>query len=94
VENPHPIEKLEVVQIASRLSDEIYLCAAGWDFFARDVVGRQLSKSVDSLGANIVEGGHRESPAETLHFFSIARASGEEARWFLEARPYKRDRRR
>jgi four helix bundle protein len=84
MDEPVPIENLEVVRLASKLSDEIYLVTAGWDSYARHVVGRQLATAVDSLGANMVEGGHRQSPAETLHFFHIARASGEEARWWLE----------
>jgi len=55
-----------------------------WLLFEVDTVGKQLVRCVDSIGANIAEGGHRQSDMDGLRFFVIARASGEEACYWLE----------
>src|SRR5205085_964198 len=65
------------------LSDVLYLEIEKWRPFARTVVGGQLARAIDSVGANLVEGDARYSNKESLQFFSIARASGREARYWL-----------
>ena len=49
-------ENLRVYQLAEELSDRVWEIVLGWDVFARDTVGKQLVKAVDSIGANIAEG--------------------------------------
>lgn len=48
-------EDERVLQAAERVADEIWNCVIGWDEFARDVVGKQLARAADSIGANIAE---------------------------------------
>lgn len=33
-----------------------------WDYFSKDIVGRQLVKAADSIGANIIESQGRYHP--------------------------------
>jgi four helix bundle protein len=48
-------EELRVLQDAEAVADEIWQQVVGWDPFAREVVGGQLARAADSVGANIVE---------------------------------------
>lgn len=56
---------------------------AKWDRFARDTVGKQLVRSADSIGANIAEGYGRHHPKDVRNFLFIARASGQEMKFWL-----------
>ncbi|WP_313940727.1 MULTISPECIES: four helix bundle protein [Calothrix] len=49
-------ENLQVYQLAEKLADEIWNIVGKWDEFAKDTVGKQIVRSVDSIGANIAEG--------------------------------------
>ena len=49
-------EDLRVYLLSEQLSDSISGIALEWDSFARDTIGKQLVKAVDSIGANIAEG--------------------------------------
>ncbi len=79
-----PIEKLEVTTLFASISDEIWAEVATWKPFAQNSIGSQLVRAIDSVAANIVEGGHRQTNPDAIHFFCIARASGEEAVHHLE----------
>ncbi len=52
---------LRVYQAAEKLSDVIWDVVQDWDYLARDTVGKQVIRSADSVGANIVEGTGRGS---------------------------------
>lgn len=54
-----------------------------WDEFARDVVGKQLAKAVDSIGANIAECYGRFHFGEKLQFLYFARGSLFESKYWL-----------
>jgi four helix bundle protein len=84
------IETLEFFQDLEGLSDEIWGKVSDWKPFWRDTTGLQLVRAMDSIGANLVEGDGRHSDKESLHFFSIARGSAREARFWLN-RCYKRN---
>lgn len=47
---------LHIYKLSEKLADEIWRIVALWDFFARNTVGIQIVKAVDSIGANIAEG--------------------------------------
>ncbi len=68
-------ENLCVYQLAEQLSDKVWEIVLGWDFFARDTVGKQLVKAVDSIGANIAEGTGRGTYVDNRRFVRIARGS-------------------
>ncbi len=50
------LEGLKVYQLAMNIGEKIWAVVGKWDYFARDTVGKQLVKSVDSIAANISEG--------------------------------------
>lgn len=42
-------ENLEIYQLAAKLFDEIWQIVSTWNYFAKETVGKQLVRSVDSL---------------------------------------------
>ncbi|MFN3492060.1 MAG: four helix bundle protein [Anaerolineales bacterium] len=52
---PTSLEDLRVLNNTEQVADAIYKVASRWDDFAKDVVGKQISRSADSIGANIAE---------------------------------------
>ena len=78
-----PIEQLDFFVDLERLCDEVWKFVERWPPFARDSMGLQLVRAIDSAGANMVEGDARFSDKESLHFFRIARGSAREAYFWL-----------
>lgn len=76
-------ENLQVYQLAERLADQIWEIVTTWDGFARDTVGRQITRAADSIGANIAEGTGRGSFKDNRRFVRIARGSLYETRHWL-----------
>ena len=76
-------EKLQVYKLAERLADEIWSVVLGWDYFAKDTVGKQLVRAADSIGANIAEGTGRGSFQDNRRFVRTARASLNETKHWL-----------
>lgn len=83
-------EKLQVYNLAESLSDEIWRVVRGWDYFAKDTVGKQIVKAADSIGANISEGTGRGTLEDNRRFIRMARGSLYETKHWLR-RAYKRD---
>ena len=46
-------EELRVLREAEAIADEIWQEVVGWESFAREVVGGQMARAADSIGANI-----------------------------------------
>lgn len=82
-------EKLRVYQLSEKLADQIWEIVLGWNNFARDTVGKQLVRAVDSVGANISEGAGRGRFLDNKRFVRIARGSLNETQHWLR-RAYKR----
>ncbi len=81
-----PIEETPVFEAFERCSEVIWASVVKWPQFPRDTVGKQLTRAIDSVGANLVEGDGRYGDGEALHHFVIARASAREAAlWFRRA---------
>ena len=76
-------EDLRVFQLAEKLADEIWGIVSDWEYFAKDTVGKQLVKSVDSIGANIAEGSGRGTPKDNKRFIRIYRGSYNETKYWL-----------
>jgi four helix bundle protein len=80
-------ENLEIYQISDRLATDVWNLVNRWSHFARDTVGKQFVRAVDSIGANIAEGYGRGSYADNLRFVYIARGSlNETLCWLQRAR--------
>ncbi len=77
------LEDLRVLQTAAEVADDIWEIVLQWDAFARDVVGKQITKSADSIGANIAEAFGRYHYGEKLSFLYYARGSLFETKYWL-----------
>ena len=76
-------EELRVLQAAEAVADGIWRQVVRWDPFAREVVGGQMARAGDSIGANIAEAFGRFHYGEKLQFLYYARGSLFEAKYWL-----------
>lgn len=76
-------ENLQVYKLAENLADEIWNIVRSWEQFAKDTVGKQMVRSVDSIGANIAEGTGRHNFPDNQHFIRLAIGSLNETRYWL-----------
>jgi four helix bundle protein len=76
-------ENLQILKSAEAAADSVWKNVSRWDEFAKDVVGKQLTRAVDSIGANIAESFGRYSFGEKLQFLYYARGSLFEAKYWL-----------
>jgi four helix bundle protein len=83
-------QELRVYQLSEQLADDIWKIVEGWNFFAKDTIGKQIVRSADSIGANIAEGVGRGSFQENRRFIKIARGSLNETQHWLR-RAYTRN---
>lgn len=77
------LEELKVLRVAEEIADGIWAQVIRWDEFARDVVGKQLTRAADSIGANIAEAFGRFNYGEKLQFLYYARGSLFETKYWL-----------
>jgi four helix bundle protein len=62
------LEDLRVLQDAETIADRLWHHVVAWEPFAREVVGEQLARAADSIGANIAEAFARFHYGEKLQF--------------------------
>lgn len=80
---PTSLEDLRVLKNVEQIADAIYKTSSRWDDFAKDVVGKQISRSADSIGANIAESFGRYHFGEKIQFLYYARGSLFETKYWL-----------
>jgi len=78
------IEDSRIYQRAERLADVIWNAVIEWSSFARETVGQQLTRAVDSIGANIAKSAGRFHPRDVISFLYYARGSMRETRYWLK----------
>ena len=83
-------EDLRILKSAEKISDEIWQEVSEWSGFAKNTIGGQLVRAVDSIGANIAEGTGRGTKPDTRRFARIARGSLNETQHWLR-RAYRRN---
>jgi four helix bundle protein len=76
-------EDLQVLKSAEAIADSIWKRVVQWDEFAKDVVGKQITRSADSIGANIAESFGRYNFGEKLQFLYYSRGSLFETKYWL-----------
>lgn len=77
------VENLEVLKTAEGLVDGGWKSCSGWNHFARETVGKQLVRAVDSVGANIAESFGRFHYGEKVQFLYYARGSVFETKYWM-----------
>ncbi|TSJ40582.1 four helix bundle protein [Mucilaginibacter corticis] len=77
------IEEIEVYNLSEDFAGKIWNVVTGWDFFAKDTVGKQLVRAADSISANIAEGFGRYHYKENKNFCYHSRGSIIETKTWL-----------
>jgi four helix bundle protein len=77
------VEDLDVYQMAEELADKVWNICIEWDYFAKDTIGKQLVRAVDSISTNLAEGHGRYHFKDRLNFCYYARGSLEETKSWL-----------
>jgi len=75
---------ISAYKISYDLGNKAWSLILKWDYFARDTVGKQLARSVDSISANIAEGFGRFHKKDRIKFYYNARGSVFEAQCWLK----------
>jgi four helix bundle protein len=77
------LEDLRILKVAEGIADAVWKRVVQWDEFAKDVVGKQMTGAVDSIGANIAESYGRYNYGEKLQFLYYSRGSLFETKYWL-----------
>ncbi|MBL8064103.1 MAG: four helix bundle protein [Anaerolineales bacterium] len=77
------LEDLKILQNAENIADAIWKRVVQWEDFAKDVVGKQMARAADSIGANIAESYGRFNYGEKLQFLYYSRGSLFESKFWL-----------
>jgi four helix bundle protein len=81
------LDEFKVYQLSMEMADKIWIIVDGWDYFAKDTVGKQLVRAVDSVAANLSEGYGRYHFRENIHFCYYSRGSLSETKtWLTKAK--------
>ena len=78
------INELEIYREAMRIGEVIWDLVAGWPYFAKDTVAKQVVRSADSIAANISEGYGRYHFKENQKFCYYSRGSAQETQTWIE----------
>lgn len=63
------LNDIEAYRIVFKLTNYVWNVIIKWDYFAKDIVGKQFVKAIDSISANIAEGFGRYSKKDKIKFF-------------------------
>jgi len=81
------LEEFRVYQLSMELGEEIWDIVTKWDYFAKDTIGKQLVRLIDSVAANLSEGYGRYHFKEAKNFSYYSRGSLYESKtWLTKAR--------
>lgn len=69
------ISQIEAYNISKDLRNFTWDIVIKWDFFARDTVGKQFVRAIDSISANIAEGFGRFHKKDKIKFFQYSKGS-------------------
>lgn len=76
-------EDLQILKSAEEIEDSVWKVVVQWDEFANEVVGTQMTRATDSIGANIAESYGRFNFGEKLQFLYYSRGSIFETKYWL-----------
>ena len=81
------LEELQVYQLSMQIGEKIWNIVIKWDDFAKDTIGKQLVRAIDSVAANLSEGFGRYHYREKKHFYYYSRGSLYESKtWITKAK--------
>lgn len=81
------LKDLSSYNIAFDLSNYVWDIVMKWDYFAKDTIGKQFVRSIDSISANIAEGFGRYHKKDKILFYRYSYGSAQESiNWIEKAR--------
>lgn len=80
---PTELEDLKILKTSEQISDALWKEVSAWKYFEKKVVGEQLIRAADSIGANIAESYGRYHYGDKLKFLFYARGSLYETKYWL-----------
>ena len=73
------LNDMDAYKIAFNLSNYVWDIIVKWDYFTKDTVGKQFTRAVDSISANIAEGFGRYTKKDKINFYRYSYGSIKEA---------------
>src|SRR3989338_6417202 len=73
------LNDISVYKISFQLSNYVWDIVVSWDYFAKDTVGKQFVRAIDSVSANIAEGFGRYSKKDKIKFYRYSYGSIKES---------------
>jgi four helix bundle protein len=73
------LNDLSSYRIAYNLSNYVWDIVISWGYFEKDTVGKQFTRSIDSVSANIAEGFGRFGKKDKINFYRYAFGSVKES---------------
>lgn len=73
------LNDIEAYKVSYLLSNYVWDVIIKWDFLAKDTVGKQFIRAIDSVSANIAEGFGRYQKKEKIHFYRYSYGSLKES---------------
>jgi four helix bundle protein len=78
------LSDIEAYMVAFNLSNYTWKIVLNWDYLARDTVGKQWVRAVDSISANIAEGFGRYNKKDKIKFYRYSFGSVKESLDWLQ----------
>ena len=73
------LNDIKAYQIAFHLSNYVWNLVIKWGHFEKNTIGRQFTRSIDSISANIAEGFGRYSKRDKIKFYYYSQGSVKES---------------
>jgi four helix bundle protein len=73
------LNDISTYKMSFHLSNYVWDIVTGWDYFAKDTVGKQFARAIDSISANIAEGFGRYNKKDKIKFYRYSFGSLKES---------------
>lgn len=73
------LNNLDAYKISFHLSNYVWNITINWKSFEKDTIGKQFTRAVDSISANIAEGFGRYTKKDKINFYRYSRGSVKES---------------
>lgn len=73
------LEEVRAYKISYALSNQVWGIVKGWDHLAKDTIGKQYIRSMDSISANVAEGFGRYHKRDKIKFYKYSYGSVKES---------------
>jgi len=77
------LEELQVYKLSMQIGEDVWNIVMEWDDFAKDTIGKQLVRAIDSVAANLSEGFGRYHFKDKNRFSYYSRGSLYESKTWL-----------